>query len=187
MQPFRTLLLLLPLLLLAGPAGAQDNMVMYGDVLENGWHDYSWDITEGTSSTIVQSGTAAVSATLQGYGGYYLSHYAFDPQLYQSLNFWLNGGAAGGQNLILYATINGNAGAGYTIPPLKSGTWQQISVPLSTLGVAGNPAFDGFFIQNNSGSSAPVFYIDNISLTGVIPPSSVHILRQRIECPAHRR
>jgi hypothetical protein len=174
-QPFRTLPLALSVLLLAGRAIAQDNMVIYGDVLENGWHDDSWDITEGTSSTIVHSGTAAVSATMQGDGTYYLGHYSFNPQLYQSLTFWLNGGAAGGQNLILYATVNGNAGAGYTIPPLKSGTWQQISVPLSTLGVAGNPAFDGLIIKNNSSSSAPVFYIDDISLTGVTPPATVQI------------
>jgi hypothetical protein len=43
--------------------------------------------------------------------------------------------------------------------------WQQITLPLSSLGVAGRPNLTGFRIQEATGATLPVFYLDDITLT----------------------
>ena len=99
---------LLPLLLLAAMAAralAQDDMPVFADVRENGWKDFSW-ATIGTSTTTVHSGTTALSVTCQGYGALSLGHAPFNPQLYDSISFWINGGSAGGQDLVVQGELN---------------------------------------------------------------------------------
>ena len=52
--------------------------------------------------------------------------------------------------------------------------WQQVTIPLSSLGVAGNANFDGFWIQNQTGGPL-TFYVDDISLIAVPPPDPVMV------------
>ena len=52
----------------------------------------------------------------------------------------------------------------YQLPPLPTNGWQHFNVPLTALGVAGEPNFTGFVIQDSIGAVQPTFYLDDISL-----------------------
>jgi len=166
--------LFLLLLMLAGRALAQDDLPVFADVRENGWKDYSW-ATVGTSTTTVHGGTTSLSVACQGYGALSLAHAPFNPQLYQSLSFWINGGSAGGQNLIVQGELNYVPKTKVTIPTLAANTWTHVTIPLADLGVATDGTFNGFWIQNTSANSVSTFYVDDISLVGATLPSSVQI------------
>jgi alpha-N-arabinofuranosidase len=169
--------LLLALLIggIALKAGAQ-NMVVYDDALESGWQNYGWATLNYTNSTPVQSGTASISVVDPGssYGALYLGHTAFNPSPYQSLSFWVFPTVSGSNELAAQATLNGSAqpAVPLSFTPAQVGNWQLITIPLASLGVAANPAFTGFWIQNITG--APLtFYVDTISLVAVPPPNPV--------------
>ena len=105
----------------------------------------------------------------------YLHHDAFDSSLYSNLVFWINGGSAGGQLLQVQATLNGTPQTLVTLPALAANTWQQVAIPLASLGVQGKPNLDGFWIQDRSGTTQPEFYVDSISFTALPPPAVVNV------------
>ena len=59
---------------------------------------------------------------------------------------------------------------------LPANTWQQITIPLSSLGVANKPNCSGFWIQGNVGGAAqPTFYVDDVQLVAAPAPALVHL------------
>ena len=58
------------------------------------------------------------------------------------------------------------------MPTLAAGTWQQMSFSLSALGVANQPNFIRFSIQDRSGAAEPTFYVDDITLQAGAPVQS---------------
>lgn len=159
---------------------AQTNLAIYSDSLTNGWLDYSYNVTENYQNTSpVHSGTYSIAETINSaYGGIQLYHSPFTNTAYDSLSFWINGGASGGQQLQMY----GNLGTGptaqgpryrlYTLPP---NTWQQYTVPLAELGVGNVTNFSGFAIQDAIGSAEPTFYLDDIQLVASPAGGIVHL------------
>ncbi|HWY74967.1 MAG TPA: glycoside hydrolase family 44 protein, partial [Verrucomicrobiae bacterium] len=124
------------------------------------------------ATNFVHSGTDSISVLCvsNNYQALYLHHPAFDSSLYTNLIFWINGGASGGQPLKVQATLNGVAqSAYYGLPTLTANTWQQFTIPLSSLGVADQPNMDGFWIESESASPIPIFYVDDIQLQGAPP------------------
>lgn len=170
--------LLLALLLLAfgvGNARAQ-NQIVYDDALENGWQNYGWATLNYANTSPVHSGSDSISFYDPGtsYQALYLGHASFNPSAYQSLSFWIYPTAAGTNELAVQAVLNGNpqAAAPLSFTAAQVNHWQQITLSLSTLGVAGNAAFDGFWIQNTTGGPLR-FYVDDISLIAVAVPNPV--------------
>ena len=170
--------LLLALLLIGGialTAGAQ-NMVVYDDALESGWQNYGWATINYANSSPVYSGTASISVIDPGsnYEALYLGHTAFNPSPYQSLSFWIYPTVSGSNELAVQATLSGTAQAQVLLSftAAQAGAWQLVTIPLASLGVAGNPAFNGFWIQNITGGPL-TFYVDAISLVAVPPPNPV--------------
>jgi hypothetical protein len=172
--------LILTILLFSGIAlrALGQNMAVYDDALENGWENYGWATLNFTNTNPAHGGSNSISVVDPGtsYEALYLHHAAFAPALYQSLSFWIYPTAAGTNELGVQATLNGT---GQTVVPVsvtaaQVNHWQQITIPLSTLGVAGNANFDGFWIQNNTGGPL-TFYVDDISLIAVTPPNPVPV------------
>ncbi|HKI68998.1 MAG TPA: glycoside hydrolase family 44 protein, partial [Verrucomicrobiae bacterium] len=99
-----------------------------------------------------------------------LYHSDMDASLFTSVSFWVNGGTSGGQRLQMYgllhvgSTNNFAASQRYSLSPLTANAWQQVTVPLSLLGVANSNNFTGFVIQDSTGAAQPTFYVDDISL-----------------------
>jgi hypothetical protein len=77
--------------------------------------------------------------------------------------------------LQVQATLNDTAQTVVTLPALAANTWQQMTIPLASLGVQSKPNIDGFWIQDRSGTTLPTFYVDTISITTAPPPSAVNV------------
>jgi alpha-N-arabinofuranosidase len=156
-------------------ARAQTDQSVYTDALINGWQNWSWATVNLGNTTPLQSGTDSISVSAGPYQALYLHQTAFDSTPYTALVFWINGGATGGQLLQVQATLNGAAQTVVTLPALAANTWQQVSIPLSSLGVQNQPDLDGFWIQDRSGTTQPTFFVDTISIKAQPPPSVVNV------------
>lgn len=168
--------LILFLIMTGSPVHAQQ--VIYDDALENGWQSWGWASLNYSNAAPVHSGSDSISVTVASpYGAMYLHHAAFSNAAYSALNFWINPGPTGGQVLQVQATLNGTPQTSVAIGTLAGGSgWREISIPLSSLGVANSSSMDGFWIQDISGNSnVPAFYIDDISLGATAPPNPVTI------------
>ena len=151
-------------LLFALATHAQDQPV-YTDSLQNSWENWSWAQTNLSATSPVHSGTNSISVVATGtFQAAYFHHAAFSTAGYTYLTFWINGGPAGGQHLQVQGTIGGAAQTAVGLSPLAANTWQQITVPLSSLGMNSGTMMDGFWIQDTSGTAFPVFYLDDITL-----------------------
>ena len=156
-------------------ARAQSDQTVYTDALVNGWQNWSWATVNLANTTPVQAGSDSIGVSAGPYQALYLHQTPFDSSTYGNLVFWINGGATGGQLLQVQATLNGAAQTVVTLPALPANTWQQISIPLSSLGVQNQPDMDGFWIQDRSGTTQPTFFVDTISITALPPPSVVNV------------
>ncbi len=169
------LLTLICCLALPNLARAQTDQAVYTDALVNGWQNWSWATVNLGNTTPVQSGTDSISVSAGPYQALYLHQTAFDSTPYTALVFWIDGGASGGQLLQVQATLNGAAQTVVTLPALAANTWQQVTIPLSSLGVQNQPDLDGFWIQDRSGTTQPAFFVDSITFTAQPPPSVVNV------------
>jgi hypothetical protein len=149
---------------------AQTDQLIYTDSLQNSWENYSWAAVNFSNPQPVHSGAASVSINSGAYQAIYLHHSAFSTNNYLSLNFWIHGGATGGQRLQVQATSGGSAQTAVALQPLAANSWQQINISLASLGVGAGASMDGFWIQDTSGGTQPVFYLDDIKLVGGVPP-----------------
>ena len=156
-------------------ARAQTDQAVYTDALVNGWQNWSWATVNLSNTAPVQSGTDSISVSAGPYQALYLHQTAFDSTPYTALVFWINGGSSGGQLLQVQATLNGASQSVVTLPPLAANTWQQVTIPLSSLGVQNQPDLDGFWIQDRSGTTQPSFFVDTISITAQPAPSVVNV------------
>ncbi|MGD0812394.1 MAG: glycosyl hydrolase family 28 protein [Verrucomicrobiota bacterium] len=151
--------------------GQIPNQIIYSNTLQNGWMDDSWATDNLASTNPVLSGLSnSISVFCTEYGALYLSRTPSSSALYTNLTFWLNGGTSGGQVLTVTGTLDQVDQTLYTLPALASNTWQEFSIPLSALGVANQPDFDGIWIWNDTDTTIPTFYVDNIFLAAGPPP-----------------
>jgi hypothetical protein len=160
---------------LALQLAARADQIIYDNALENSWADWSWSTTVNLNNTgtYVHSGAASISATItSGWSALSLWHSAQDSSAYTNLTFWINGGASGGQQLRIYAELSSGAQPAINLPTLAAGTWQQMNFSLSALGVANQPNFIRFSIQDRSGAAEPTFYVDDITLQTGAPVQS---------------
>lgn len=172
--------LLLTALLLAGVAfrvAGQTGQPIYTDSLQNNWQDWGWATINYNNSSPVHSGAASISvkinSTASNWDAIYIHHDAFDSTLYTNLTFWINGGPSGGQQLQLQAILGNTPQVSVPVGPLPANSWQQITVSLAALGVAGQPNLTGFWIIDPLGAPQPVFYLDDITLTtNSTPPAT---------------
>jgi hypothetical protein len=181
-------------LLLASPAisvlGQTDQQV-YTDALQNGWQDWGWATLNYDNTAPVHSGSDSIAVTIVNntYQAIYIAHAAFDSTPFISLSFWVNGGASGGQQLQVQGILGSSAQPAVAIAPLPTNTWQHLVVSLASLGVAGQPNFSGFWIQDRLGAAQPTFYLDDVSLlanTNPPPPITNSAVMITIDAAANR-
>lgn len=165
-----TFIVCVALLSFSSLAQAQTNQAIYTDSLQNGWENWSWAQTNFNNATPSRSGTS-ISVTVGAWQALYFHHAAFPTSGYVSLQFWIHGGASGGQRLQVQATVNNAPQAAFALPQLTANSWQQVTIPLSSLGVgASGSIMDGFWIQDLTGAAQPVFYVDDVQLVVGAPP-----------------
>lgn len=175
LSPLTFLMPFLCCLALPTVARAQTDQSVYTDALVNGWQNWSWATVNLSNTTPVQSGADSISVSAGPYQALYLHQTGFDSTPYAALVFWINGGSAGAQLLQVQATLNGASQTVVTLPALAANSWQQVTIPLSSLGVQNQPDLDGFWIQDRSGTTQPTFFVDTITITAQPPPSVVNV------------
>ncbi len=155
----------------------QDNLPIYTDNLVNGFQNWSWATVNLGNTNPVHSGSCSISVTDGGnYQALVFEHADFNTSPYASLSFWVNGGGAGGQRLEVWGLLDGTNQVAYPLATLPANAWQQITVPLSSLRVAGKPNCSGFWFQGNDGGAAqPPFYVDDVQLAAAPLPALVHL------------
>jgi hypothetical protein len=163
--------------LLASPALAGDDLLIYSERLNNGWANWGYNAAlVFTNANPVHSGTKSIKATMPAWSRIWLLHDALDPALYTEFAFWAHGGSSGGQQLQFLAATNGHdTGVFVSVPALSANTWSQRRIALSALGVTTNSLLTSLYICNWSGNTQAVFYVDDVLLTASQPPATVHI------------
>ncbi len=149
---------------------AQTNLPVYTDSLQNGWTNWSWAVTSNSTQYVHGGSAAALAVTAGAWEAAYFHHDPLDARWFTNLVFWVHGGAGGGQRLLVKGVLSGAEQSATNLPPLSATNWQQFTIPLTALGVAGASDFDGFWIQDRSGGAQPTFYLDDITLIGTTPP-----------------
>jgi alpha-L-arabinofuranosidase len=175
-------LALIFLLLVTPVARAQSDLTIYADGLGPGWADWSWCMRDLAAAETAHSGTRSARLTYSaGFQGFYLRHAGFDDGLYTHLVFWINGGSLGNRALTVAAHLNDQAqtavplGAYVEGGSVAANTWRKVTIPLAALGVDHRANFNGFWIQDASGSAQPPFYVDDISLEAAPAPAEVSV------------
>jgi peptidoglycan/xylan/chitin deacetylase (PgdA/CDA1 family) len=142
--------------------------VIYDDALRGGFQDWSWAVHNLAQSAPVHSGTASSSFVPNNWDALYFHHDGLDTSLFRSIEMFVNGGSAGGQD-IMVALWDGNLRLGQIdVPqllghPLRPNFWERVLVPLSAIGATGRPLRD-LYIQDASGLKQPAVYLDDIRL-----------------------
>lgn len=162
---FRRLLALGGILLALSAHAAAQGQSVYADALANAWQDYSWATVNFANTTPVHAGADSIRVDAQAYQALYFHHDAFATAPYAAVSFWINGGASGGQQIRVTARLNDTEQTPVVLPTLAANTWTQETVPLAALGVANQGNMTGFTVMNNTGSTLPTFYVDDVALT----------------------
>ena len=167
-------------LLSATLSNLAQNQAIYTDSLQGTWQNWSWGSTinlANTASGTVHSASDSIAVTITAaWGALYLQNPSpFNSSPYTNVTFWINGGASGGQLLKLQALTNMTAlPNSVSVGPLAAATWQQVTIPLSALGVANQRNMGGIWLQDLTGGAQPTFYVDDIVLvTNSSPPPTV--------------
>lgn len=148
--------------LYASPASAADlpkPFVLYDDELKNGWQNWSWakvqlGVNVGNGKPIKVEGDPWSALALH--------HDAFSTEGFTKLTFYINGGGAGGQQLMVKVQADGKIiESDYVISP-KAKTWAMVEVPLKEI-KADNRSIDGIVLQGRD-SAYPAYYVTRIQL-----------------------
>jgi len=152
---------------------ARADTLIYTDSLQNDWQDWSnpTNVANWQSTAYVHSGSYAAAVNppqfIIGHAG------PFDIMQFASLDFWINGGAAGGQIVgVQVIAPTSPIPPSYFFDPLTANTWQHVSVPLNLVSADPNQFIEFLFLTAFS-QPVPTYYIDDIKLVSVPEPASV--------------
>ncbi len=159
----------------AAQALAQADLPVYTDHLVNGFQDWSWAQRNLAGTSPVQAGTYSISVSSGYWQALSFYHSELDTSPYSNLSFWLNGGAGGGQLLVVVALLGGVAQPGYALPALPPNTWQQVNLPLASLGAANKTNLNRFWFQLAPSGTTNTYYVDAIQFTAKPAPPLVHL------------
>ena len=154
---------------------AQSGLPLYTDHLVNGFQDWSWGSRDLNNSSPVHSGAKSIRLDLNAWEALSLEHPAFKSSPYASLDFWANGGPAGGQVLQVYVQVDGESKPVYKVAGLQANTWRHYTIPLASLGADNQSNVDRITFQLTSSGNAGTFYLDDIALSTAPAPALVHV------------
>ena len=168
------------LVVAARPGAPQDQpgsaeQLVYADSLANGWRSQGTAEISLDAGAPVHFGSKSISISPDAYQLWSLIHVPIDSSIYTNLTFWIHGGSSGGQRVRVVGHRNYAGQSPVTLTPLAANAWQRITIPLSSLGIAGKPDVTGVWIQSTTATRQPVFFVDDISLTMAPPPAMVRV------------
>jgi hypothetical protein len=168
-------------LLLAAP-GAFAQLAVYTDSLQNGFADWSWGTRDLAQTSVVRSGSAAISFEPDGWAGLFFHRDAgFTGTDYEALELWVRGAGGGGQQLTVAILVGGNPAGSAALAgfveggAIPAGSWAKATVPFSALGLS-TGSWDGLWLQDTTGGNQATLYVDDVRLlprTSPPPPPPV--------------
>lgn len=171
----------------ASPVLGNDDQLVYSEysaivygtpTFNNGWQDNGWGPRYNTNSPTHSGTNAYCLAPSSGWQAIKFVHGDIDTSLYTSLVLWVNGGATGGQTVGVSGCLDGAEQVRLSVGingKLPTNAWMQVTLPLTSMGVANKTNFDGVLIWSNTGSTQAPFYVDDIRLVAALPPATVHL------------
>jgi alpha-N-arabinofuranosidase len=152
---------------------ANDDQLVYSQMLNNGWQDWGWVPHYATNNPSFNGTNCMVFAASSNWQAWYLEHDPVDAALYTNLTLWLNGGSAGGQTVGIQVEAGSSWGNQIQVKT-PTNSWQQFTFSLALLGAANITNLQAIQIWNNS-TLQPNFYIAGITLVAAPPPAAVHV------------
>ena len=144
------------------PAMAADlpkPFVVYDDELKNGWQNWSWAKVQ---LSVPAGGAKPAKVMGDPWSALAMHHDPFSTAGFSKLTFNINGGAEGGQSLMVRVMADGKpVETTYVIKP-KAKTWALVEVPLKEIGGA-DKTIDGICIQAQ-GEAYSAYYVTRIQL-----------------------
>lgn len=154
--------------------GSTANVVVYDDQLSSQFSNWSWNSSINFSNTSpIYSGTKSIRFVPSSWGGLYLhSNTPIDKATVESLQFAMNtSDSSSNITLLLYDTNNQQLKSTYALSQYaganKNG-WTVYTIPLTSL----SSSLNGFALQETSGKSGAIIYVDSIQLNVNQPTKS---------------
>lgn len=147
-------------------------LTIYDNQFYDGWGNWSWTPTNENSEEVVYSPTKSIAIDANPWAGTMFGNWMLPLNRadYRTLTVWANGGAVGGQRLTVSAVYNwAGTGSSVTLDPLPANTWTKLEIPLASLGVTDSSFITGLVFSNNSGTTLPRYYLDEVRLTTAYP------------------
>jgi phosphatidylinositol glycan class B len=153
-------------MLAAVSASAQ--ITIYTDNLGSDWQNWSWDSTINFANTTpVQTGTQSIAVTSVAWGALSLYHPAITAANFGTLEFWIHGGAGGGQSINVQIedddTTQSFGPIALSSTSLVAATWKRVVLPLSAFSIS-TPTFTRIDWMDAAGSGVAQYYLDEIRL-----------------------
>lgn len=157
------------------PIPQVDGLTVFDDYLSTQFVNYSWMEHNVNQVQYVHTGIHAVQMTPDRDKGLYFYKdrvgYTTD---YENLQFWVNGGATGGQQLKLVIQAGGLPYYEQNLNDLLPGgipanQWAKVELPMSALNLPNN-IFDGIMLVGTTAGTQPALYLDDVVLTRKVNP-----------------
>lgn len=162
--------------------GTLTTLQVYDDALRNDFLNWSWATHDLLQTTVVHSGTYAISMQARNWEGLFFHRDAgVSTSDLDTLRCWVRGNGAGGQAIRLALYAGGGEIAGRDLDDFVPGgaipgnAWAQAIVPLSALGTGG-ATIDGVVLQAFSAADQGTVYFDDVSFEGTpAAPGAIHV------------
>ncbi|HAV60921.1 MAG TPA: hypothetical protein DCY13_00965, partial [Verrucomicrobiales bacterium] len=146
--------------------GGSSPITIYADALASDWANWSWNSTvDLNNSSPVKNGTKSIKVTANaGWSALSLRKGTAQSTAGKTkITFWVHGGTGSNKSIKVYASTADSGGdTTGKIITATANTWTAITVNLSEIG---NPAsIKRLHFQNNSSTSQPAVYFDDIKL-----------------------
>ena len=176
-------------LVMCAADAAATNLVVYDDQSENGFNGgCSFSGVGGeydfADTTTVHAGTHSIRFTPDDFNAVsWCAPATYSATTdYTGIDFWVNGGATGGQNVDLVLGLGGNAAIAFASltslngnTAIPAGTWVHIQASFASA-LAYNGQFDRISLQDESGGVQTDLYFDDVSLVGASAASGQNYL-----------
>ena len=151
--------------LLGHKTPVKDKLIIFSNSLALGWETANWGCILYEKLNLYE-GKHSICARVKKFGGLaFRFRSGVDTTGYDKLEFYINGGDVGGQNLKVYMNVESGNGVkkSVSLDPLLPKEWRYVSVPLVNLETTRTTILK-INISEEAGNDTPDFYLCDLCL-----------------------